>query len=86
MQDVAASGVVRPHDYEPGAQRMATERDAIDVDGFPAVGAVGTTQAAVIYVAGRDGGPLRAFAADAAGRRLVRRLAARERVDGVSGL
>jgi hypothetical protein len=87
-QDVAASGVMRPHDYEPGGERMATEVDkvALDVSGVAVVGAVSTTERGVILVAGRRGGPIQRFASDAAGRRLKSIGIVRVNAFGVAGI
>jgi FtsP/CotA-like multicopper oxidase with cupredoxin domain len=64
MVDVSPSGVMRPHEYQPDAPRMATERQTVDLGvvknlGAGAVaGAVSTLDGAQIIVAPRAGGQL----------------------------
>jgi hypothetical protein len=54
--DVAASGIVRPHDYEPTAAREATRVDELNL-GIPAdVTTLSTPTGARLLIAPRDGG------------------------------
>lgn len=67
-QDVTASGVMRPHPYEPAARRAATLRQRLDLSSVPELAAGGHVAAlsnptsATVLVAAADGGALTRWA------------------------
>jgi hypothetical protein len=66
QKDVATSGVSRPHDYEPGAPRMAMPARPLALGSHRAVdvGTLSTWTGAQVLVVPRAGGAVRLWQAD----------------------
>lgn len=57
--DLAASGVTRPHDYQPTTKRTARRVDEVQLDAAADVATLSTATGAQLLVVPRAGGPLR---------------------------
>ncbi|MEY2441387.1 MAG: hypothetical protein QOJ46_813, partial [bacterium] len=86
-KDVALSGVARPHDYDPDADRMAMALGRLRLaSGAVDVGALSTWTGAQLLVVPRGGGAASLWAAKGKSTRLQRVKTLKARGTGVSGI
>jgi FtsP/CotA-like multicopper oxidase with cupredoxin domain len=86
-KDVSLSGVARPHDYDPAADRMAMPIGRLRTASGPVdLGALSTWTGAQLLVVPRAGGPASLWAAKGKSTRLKRVKTLKARGTGVSGI
>jgi len=86
--DVSPSGVMRPHDYEPAAPRMATTVQKLDlgIAGGATAGAVSTLTGAQVLVAPVGGGRLTQWGVPGRAKKLAKQRTLRVKGSAVSGI